>query len=164
MEKIRRWNCFFIKLTSINKVFETLNSYHKNIKFKIEIEKENKILFLGVLLIRNKNSINAKVTRKNINTNIYINWKPFTPNNWKWETLKILTTKSCSTCSTDAYLKEQLQHIRTVLHHRNNYPLLVARKNLSTDQSKPSSNDKIHRLKLPYQGDKIFQCIEKICW
>ena len=81
MEKIRRWNCFFIKLTSINKVFETLNSYHKNIKFKIEIEKENKILFLGVLLIRNKNSINAKVTRKNINTNIYINWKPFTPNN-----------------------------------------------------------------------------------
>ena len=43
----------FIKLTSINKVIETFNSYHKNIKFTIEIETESKILFLDILLIRN---------------------------------------------------------------------------------------------------------------
>ena len=43
----------FIKLTSINKVIETFNSYHKNIKFTIEIETESKILFSDILLIRN---------------------------------------------------------------------------------------------------------------
>ena len=43
----------FIKLTSINKVIETFNSYHKNIKFTIEIETESKISFLDILLIRN---------------------------------------------------------------------------------------------------------------
>ena len=32
---------FFIKLNSTNKLLETLNSYHKNIKFTIEIEREN---------------------------------------------------------------------------------------------------------------------------
>ena len=44
---------YFIKLTSINKVIETFNSYHKNIKFTIEIETESKISFLDILLIRN---------------------------------------------------------------------------------------------------------------
>ena len=59
----------FIKLTSINKVLETLNSYHKDIKFTIEIETENKISFLDVLLIHDNSLISTKVYRKN--TNMY---------------------------------------------------------------------------------------------
>ena len=47
----------FLKLTFINKVLETLNSYHTNIKFTIEIESENKISFLDVLLIRSNSLI-----------------------------------------------------------------------------------------------------------
>ena len=73
----------FIKLTAINKVLETLNSYHTNIKFAIEIESENKILFLDVLLIRSNKLISTKVYRKNTNTDIYIIWKSFAPNNGK---------------------------------------------------------------------------------
>ena len=68
----------FIKLTSINKVLETLN-----IKFNIETEIENKISFWDVLLIHNNSSISIKVHRKNTNTDIYINLKSFAPNNWK---------------------------------------------------------------------------------
>ena len=75
----------FIKLTSISKVFETLNSYHKNIKFTIEIETENRILFLDVLRICNSSLKSTKVYCKNTNTDIYINWKSLPPNNWKWE-------------------------------------------------------------------------------
>ena len=82
----------FIKLTSINKVIETLNSYHTNIKFTIEIETENKISFLDVLLILNNSLISTKVYRKNTNTDIYINWKSFSPNNRIWETIKALVT------------------------------------------------------------------------
>ena len=63
----------FIKLTSINKVLGTLNSYHKNIKFTIEIETENKISFLDVLLICDNSLISTKVYRKNTNTDIYVN-------------------------------------------------------------------------------------------
>ena len=73
----------FIKLTAINKVLETLNSYHTNIKFAIEIESENKISFLDVLLIRSNKLISTKVYRKNTNTDIYIIWKSFAPNNGK---------------------------------------------------------------------------------
>ena len=151
----------FIKLTSINKVLETLNSYHKNIKLTIETETENKLSFLDVLLIRNNSLISTKVYRKNIITGIYINWKLFAPNNWKWGTLKTLVTRAIDIRSTDEYLKEELEHMRTVFHHRNNYPLWVinkviddAKKVPSADENDSSSTDKIHHLMLPYQGDK----------
>ena len=151
----------FIKLISVNKVLETLNSYHTNIKFTIEIESENKISFLDVLLIPSNSLISAKVYRKNTNTNIYISCKSFAPNNWKWGTLKTLVTKAFDICSADEYLKEELEHIRKVFHHRNNYPLWVinkviddAKKIPSANENDSSNNEKIHRLMLPYQGDK----------
>ena len=109
----------FIKLTSINKVLETLNSYHTNIKFTIEIESENKISFLDVLLIRSNSLISTKVYRKNTNTDIYISWKLFAPKNWKWGTIKTLVTRAFDICSSDEYLEVELEHIRTVSHHRN---------------------------------------------
>ena len=73
----------FIKLTSINKVLQTLDSYHSNIKCTIEIESENKISFLDVVLIGSNSLISTKVYRKNTNTEIYINWNSFAPNNNK---------------------------------------------------------------------------------
>ena len=68
----------FIKLTSINKVLETINSYHTNIiKFTINIETDKKFSVLDVLLILNNSMISTKVYRKNTNTDIYINGKSF---------------------------------------------------------------------------------------
>ena len=95
----------FIKLTSINKVLGTLNSYQTNIKFTIEIETENETSFLDVLLIRNNSLISTKVYRKNTNAEIYINWKSFASKNWKWGALKTLVTRAFDICSTDEYLK-----------------------------------------------------------
>ena len=54
----------FIKLTSIKKVLETLNSFYKNIKLIIEIETESKISFLDVLLIRTNSLITLKYIAK----------------------------------------------------------------------------------------------------
>ena len=69
--------------------------------------------------------------------------------------------KAFDICSTGEYLKEELEHIRTVCHHRNNYPLCVinkviddAKKVLLAYQNDSSSDDKIRRLMSPYQGDK----------
>ena len=149
----------FIKLTSISKVLET---YYTNIKFTIEIETENKISFLDVLLIRNNSLISTKVYRKNTNSNIYINWKLFASNKWKWGTLKTLVTRTFVICSTDEYLKEELEHIQTVFHHDNNYPLWVINKVIDDAKKVPLTNEnnssssyyKIYRLMLLYQGDK----------
>ena len=58
-------------------------------------------------------------------------------------------------------MKEELAHIGTVFHQRSNYPLWVlnkviddAKKIPSSNENDSNSNDKIHRLMLPLQGDK----------
>ena len=58
-----------------------------------------------------------------MNTDLYINWKSFSPNNWKWGTLKPLLQGRI--CSTKKYLKEKLNHTETIFKHQNNYPSWV---------------------------------------
>ena len=89
--------------------------------FRIEIEKGNEIAFLDVLLIRYEDLINTTVYHKKTNTDLYINWKTFPRNNWKWGTFKTLVSRGYGICSTENYLKEELNHIETVFNHQNNY-------------------------------------------
>ena len=72
----------FVNSNFISHVLESLNSFHSNIKFTIKIEKESKIEFLNIL-IRYKDLINTTVCHKKMNTDLYINWKSFSPNNWR---------------------------------------------------------------------------------
>ena len=102
-----------------------MRSYHKNIKFTTKIETKKRILFLDFLLISSNSLISTTVHKKNKNTNIHMNWRSSAQNNWKRGTLKTLTTKASDICSTDKYLRKELEHIRTVLHQRNKYPLWV---------------------------------------
>ena len=103
--------------------------------------------------------------RKKTNTDLYINGKSFSPNgekNWKWGTLKTLVSRAYDNCSTEKYLKEELNYIETVFKHQNNYPS-------NTVNEKESDNKNIHRLLLPYQGDKgchtiksMNKCVNKL--
>ena len=108
----------FVNSNCINHVLELLNSFHSNVKFTIEIEKENKIASLDILLIRNKDLVNTTVYRKKTNTDLYINWKSFSPNSWKWGTLKTLVSRAHDICLTEKYLKEELNYIKTVFKHQ----------------------------------------------
>ena len=57
----------FVNSNRISHAVESLNSFYSNIKFTIEIEKENKIVFLDILLIPYKDLINTTVYRKKTN-------------------------------------------------------------------------------------------------
>ena len=83
-------------------------------------------------------------------------------------------------CSTEKYLKEELNHIETVFKHQNSYPSWVIDKVFkqvqqaqqvpsNTANEKESDNKNIHRLLLPYQGDKgcniiksMNKCVNKL--
>ena len=82
-------------------------------------------------------------------------------------------------CSTEKYLKEELNYIKTVFEHQNKYPSWVIDKvikqvqqaqKVPTNTANENENDKkIHRLLLPYQGDagcniikSINKCINKL--
>ena len=97
----------------------------------------------------------------------------FSPSNWKWGTLKTLVSRAYDIYSTEKYLKEELNHIETVFKHQNNYPSWVIDKVFkqvqqaqqvpsNTTNEKESDNKNIHRLLLPYQGDKNWLQYNKI--
>ena len=52
-----------------------LNGFHQNIQFTYELEKNIKLAFLDVLLIRSKDTIETTVYRKPTNSDTYLNWK-----------------------------------------------------------------------------------------
>ena len=86
-------------MVKLNYILLTINTFHKNIiKFTMEIKKNSTILFLDVLLIRTQQKIDTTVYRKNTNTNLYIHWNLFLPNNWRWGTLKTLVRRAYETC------------------------------------------------------------------
>ena len=110
---------------------------------------------------------------KKTNTDLYINQKSFPPNNWKWGTLNTLFSRAHDICSTEKYFNKELSDIKTVFKHQNIYPSSVVDKVLkqvqqaqqvpyNTTNEKENDNKKIHRLLLPYQGNKDFNTIKSM--
>ena len=87
------------KPNSLNYVLSLLNSFHKNIKFTFKEEKDNKISFLDVLILRNGNSIETTVYRIFIHNYLY--WNSFSLNSWNVGTLKTLLLRAFVVCSNE---------------------------------------------------------------
>ena len=112
-DKIKLWKRFvdgtycFAKSEYTNNILLALNSFHQNIKFRIEIEKDDVIPFLDVLIIRKAGKIETTVHRKKTCTDLYMNWySSYAPNNWKWGTLRTLVRRAHVNCSAKKYLED----------------------------------------------------------
>ena len=157
-----------------DKILIALNSFHENIKFTFEIEKDNTIPFLDILIIRKPGKIETTVYRKKTCTDLYMNWYSFVPKSWKWGTLKTLVRRAHINCSTEKHLKEELNHIRKTFNEINNYPHWVITKvfkeikemtpSEKEIQVKEDENTSIknHILVLPYQGEKGIHIVNSI--
>ena len=167
----------YIKPESILVVINILNSFHQNIKFTYELEKDGKISFLDVLLIRANEVIETTVFRKETNNDVYLHWKSFAPITWKRGTLKTLIRRAYTICSNDKLLKKELDHLEKCFTKVNGYPKWLLKQtfesfskeennnttNTDNDINENNSNDKIiHTLKLPYQGDEGVSLIKSI--
>lgn len=88
----------FIKAEPIEYVLSKLNSFHKNIQSTVEVEKESKMTFLDVIMIRSMNNIKTRAQRKPSNNKIYLNWKSYAPNKSKMGTIRILAKRVYNIC------------------------------------------------------------------
>ena len=109
----------------INTVITQINSFHRQIKFTHEKEKDNKISFLDVMITRKPDHLETEVYRKPSSTDIYIHWESFAPELWKKSTLKTLTLRAHTICSNELLLKKELDYLRKVFHDINGYPYKV---------------------------------------
>ena len=93
-----------LKSNEVDNILLVLNSYHKNIKFTYEVERENCLA----------------VFHKATNANIYINWKAFASKFWKIGTLKGLYRKAFLVSSVDNRLNKEINLLKHVFVNINN--------------------------------------------
>ena len=101
----------YVKNGSIDIILSKLNSFHPNIQFTYEIEKENKLPFSDVLLIRNGNFVKTEVYRKPTNNYIHLNWNLFAPNTCKRRTLRTLIKRAYLIGLSEKHLADELKHL-----------------------------------------------------
>ena len=72
-----------IKLSSIEHILSILNSFHQNIEFTYELERNGKNIFLDVTLIRANDTLQNTIYRKSTHIGVYLHWNSFEPRTWK---------------------------------------------------------------------------------
>src|SRR5437867_910285 len=65
------------------KLMETLNTYHKDIRFTSEEEQNGELPFLDVMVYRKDGNLGTKVFRKSTHSVIYLNFSSINPESHK---------------------------------------------------------------------------------
>ena len=127
----------YIKPSSIDYVLSVLDSFHKNIKFTFEEEKD-KISFSDVLILRNGSSIKTTVYSEFTYNGVYLHCDSFSPNSWKVGTFKTLLLTVLVGCSNEQLLNGEIEHLQNVFHHTNVYPKAVIQNLISNVKDEQS--------------------------
>ena len=105
----------------------------------VKEEKDNKISFLGVLILRNGNSIETTVYHKFTDNDVYLQWNLISPNSWKVGTLKTLLLRAFVVCSNEQLLNKETEQLRNEFHHTNDYPKAVIQNVISKVKEEQSA-------------------------
>ena len=95
-----------------------LNNVDPNIKFNYEVERDCKLPFLDVLLIKNRSNIITTLYHKATTNDIYLNLVSFAPTTWKKSTVKTLGDCAYLICSSIAFKKKKIDHLKKVFHKK----------------------------------------------
>ena len=130
----------FENIIAGNFITKILNNFDPNIKFTHEVEKDCKLPFLDVLLIKKGNNIITTIYRKATTNDIYLNWKLFAPTTWKRGALKTLAYRAYIICSSIALKKKEVDHLKKLFHEKNDYHKLVINQVLNEVEEKHKTN------------------------
>ena len=150
----------FIIVDDMDKAHQLLdifNSYHRNLKFTFEAERNSSLAFLDVLVYRNENGcFDTRVFRKSTWTGVYTSFHSFVPLSYKRGLVRTLFYRSLRICS-ERFLDEEFANIKHFLQ-QNSYPITFIEKNmlttLPTDVKQYGPDRKPVFLRLPFYGEK----------
>ena len=127
----------FIKKGRIDAVVQCFNGFHDSIKFTFEKEEDQRISFLDVKVIRNRDrTFETDIHRKSTDTNIYLNWNSWSPRVWKLGILKGLIRRAFLVCSGTESRNKEVSYLKNVFVKVNNYPSKVVNKMVNDVQTK----------------------------
>jgi hypothetical protein len=119
-----------VKTDSLSESLSKMNKYHTSIQFTVEVEKEGKLPFLDLLLIREDNdTIRKKVYRKPTNTSRYLNFESYHHISQKISLVDSLLYRALIICDSE-FIEEEINFIEMILT-KNKYPIDFIRKRIS---------------------------------
>jgi len=117
-EIISVWNYGESELKSF---LEHLNTYDRNLQFTLETERDGKIPFLDVLIIRSENKLDFTVYRKPTHNNRYLHFKSNHPPQVERGVAISFVDRVLNICS-EPYVKKELNFITDTLFG-DGYPI-----------------------------------------
>ncbi|XP_073827824.1 uncharacterized protein, partial [Musca autumnalis] len=109
-----------IKESAIDETLQSFNSYHKNIKFTIEMENDNKLPYLDTMVIRNNKELKMNWYMKPTASGRIINFLSKHPKRIIINTAKNLIYRVL-TISDEEFHQENILKIKNILH-KNSFP------------------------------------------
>lgn len=104
-----------IKKNTITTILDWLNGLKASIKFTHETEKDGKMPFLDVEVMRtDNNKLGFKIYRKPTNTCTFINAKSFHCSNHKHAAFNSMVFRACSIPMSETHFEEEINFIKTV--------------------------------------------------
>ena len=91
-----------------------LNCRHANISFTIESEKQNRISFLGIQIIREDKTFTTSVYRTLTFSGVYTRFDSFLPSTYEFGTVYILAYRCLQICSISTKLHNELVCLKEI--------------------------------------------------
>jgi len=107
--------------TNSNDILNYINQQHKNIKFTIEREKNNKIPFLDTCVTRNINNFTTSIYHKPTFTGVYLNWTSLTSRKYKISLIYCLCDRIWKICQIPEERDIEFKKLKATLA-KNEYP------------------------------------------
>ena len=132
----------FVKIGIINYITNKLNNVDPNIKFNYEVERDCKLPFLDVLLIKKRSNIITTLYHKATTNDIYLNWESLLALLGKKRYSKNKRRLCYLICSSIAF-KKKINHLKKVFHKKmvNLNGLLIKFWMKEKKSKKPSVNN-----------------------
>ena len=102
----------------------TLNSLHPSLSFTMELPVDNKISFIGIVIIKNRTKIDTQVYRKPTNTGLLLHFQSHTDKRYKDCLLKTMIHRAYALSSTTEAFDQECTRLRSIFT-RLDYPLAM---------------------------------------
>lgn len=142
---------------NINDIHNIFNGYNNDIRFTIERAIDNKINFLDMTLIKNKNKIETKWFTKNVWSERYLNFNSKCDLSYKVGLIKCILDRAI-VLTTPKYRQECINKVKNALV-KNNYPENLINKHIKTRTyklynscrcTKQNNENKTNYISMPY--------------
>lgn len=127
---------------NISNILNALNTYHNKLQFTIENEKDGRLAFLDVVVLRGQNGkLITDWYKKECSSDRILNYHSNHPYHQKINTAASFINRVLSLSSTQ-YKTKNIHKIRDILHN-NNFPRNIIRKLINNNQYRTTSNVRV---------------------